>query len=344
MMLSATNSKNEILYSNPTKKIMIGIWNNYFNVSVSISSTTYKVPSDFYDGNLKHLVVVFNESVTDFEIYVNGQKLTETVGTDYWSQAIGDDSYIGCRSGREYFEGTMYTLRVYNKVLTQEEILSSYNSDLNFIQKNSSQINRTDLVLEYIVKNNNKYRGSLSKVKDLTGNENDTNTLNRIGYLESRKGMIFNGINSYAVIDMKKDFSYPVSVEIVLSTKSHKNELIYTNPDKYIAIGIYENYFNVSAIYYSTTYKVPSDFYDGNLKHLVVAYNESATDFEIYLNGKKLTDTVGTDRWYQGIGSVSYIGRREYGNYFKGTIYELNLYDKVLSADEIQNNYRKINY
>lgn len=55
--------------------------------------------------------------------YADGNALSVYSGTDCWYLRSGG-TYIGCRtSGENYFSGVIYQIRVYNRILTEEEIL-----------------------------------------------------------------------------------------------------------------------------------------------------------------------------------------------------------------------------
>ena len=68
------------------------------------------------------------------------------------------------------------------------------------------------------------------------------------------------------------------------------------------------------------------------------------TDFEFYINGQKLDKNTSTDAWATDVGTISYLGRRQRGDYFKGIMYEFRIYNTILSENEIMENYKNIKY
>lgn len=85
--------------------------------------------------------------------------------------------------------------------------------------------------------------------------------------------------------------------------------------------------------------RIPDDFYNGERKHLIITYN-SATDFEVYIDGEKAEKVSDTYWWTLGsLSNSSYLGKRELSGYnpfhFSGVIYEFNIYEGLVSEAEI---------
>lgn len=124
-----------------------------FKVSTSNGAERPGIPnSDLVAGEWIHLVGVYDG--TNAMIYLNGEKkdshaLTGTVKT-------GQTAYLG-RTGATYFEGCMDQIEVYNRALTEEEILEKYNGTktdpipLNpgVVTLESATVNETDVTLTW---------------------------------------------------------------------------------------------------------------------------------------------------------------------------------------------------
>lgn len=63
--------------------------------------------------------------MTDFELYVNGEKINKNTFTDSWNNSIGTVPYLGKRNGRDYFKGTIYNFKIYNVILSEDEIIKN---------------------------------------------------------------------------------------------------------------------------------------------------------------------------------------------------------------------------
>ena len=66
---------------------------------------------------------------------------------------------------------------------------------------------------------------------------------------------------------------------------------------------------------------------------LVTVYDKDNVKYQVYLDGSLIKET--TDISSKGIKTCKYIGNTEGSNSFLGKIYELSLYDKALTAEEI---------
>ena len=66
---------------------------------------------------------------------------------------------------------------------------------------------------------------------------------------------------------------------------------------------------------------------------LATVYDKNNAKYQIYLDGSLVKET--TELVNSGIKTCKYIGNTEGSNSFLGKIYELSLYDKALTAEEI---------
>ena len=316
-----TETTRAIIFTEPESKTAFGIWDDFFSCTLSTDSQTVPIPDDFFDGTLKHIVLEFN-SLTDFELYINGTKLSQNTSTDGW-YSYDLTPCIGKRGSGCYFNGTLYTFKIYNRLLEEAELLSTQN--------------RTDLVLEYIIKNNPKYM--CTELNDLTQNNNYANC-NNVIYNNEKKGIVFNGESSYADLDIQQELTFPLTYEFAIKTSAqNKNSVIFVEPNTQTAFGMWDDYFMCTLIKYTQTVSIPDDFYDGTLKYIVLKYN-TLTDFELYINGQKLSRNNSNDAWQGSIDSAR-IGCRDNRNYFNGILYEFNIYKGALTENQITKNYKK---
>ena len=342
---STKSSQTELFYIEPNLGISFGTWNgNYFICTVNTARQVIPIPSDFYDGGLKHIVVKYN-SLDDFEVYINGEKQEKTTGTDYFNSDGDGTFYIGKRARGNFFKGTLYDFRIYNKILSENEMMVSYNNDKSFLENNGTAMNRENVVLEYTIKNNesNVYtKFKTNKIVDLSNNSNNA-TAHDITYYDNKDGGLFNGTSSYVNVNKKDELTFPITVEMVIQTSTDigQTELFYMEPNLRICFGNWiGEYFICTVNTSKQVIPIPADFYNGELKHIVLTYN-SLDDFEIYINGEKQEKLVEADYFNSDGDETFYIGKRARGNFFKGVFYEFNMYSKILDEDKIQSNYEK---
>lgn len=133
-LLQFDSSKNQIVFfENYSPRIVCGYWNTYF-VGRYKGDKTF--PYDFSElTNKVNLLTICYENEDAMTIYVNGVKLEEQDKTSSWNTSTFTGTYIGRRSYKDSdkFQGNMYRIRIYDRILTQEEILLNYTADTEFI-------------------------------------------------------------------------------------------------------------------------------------------------------------------------------------------------------------------
>ena len=230
-------------------------------------------------------------------------------------------------------------MRIYNKVLSQEDVTNSYNADKRSIENNENNISRNNLVLEYSVNNSNKFE--LKSITDVKGNikaDLYNVTLNDLG-----NGLEFNGSNSYAKIEsLSENLEFPLSLELTIEwpQKLSGYGVVFYEPNSGITFGIWDNYINVTIGEKSNLIEVPADFYSKGVKNIIINYT-SLTDYKMYINGNEIPQLTTKDRWLKYSSPIIIGSRAGSYDYFKGTLYELKIYNKILKNNEINSEYQK---
>ena len=101
------------------------------------------------DGNFHTITVTYN-STNLASLYFDGVLKPSTTYSSAWTMT--NISSIGNRFNSRYdgaFKGTLYAVRFYNDILSQSDIVASYNSDKNYVLNNTAQITRNNLACEY---------------------------------------------------------------------------------------------------------------------------------------------------------------------------------------------------
>ena len=80
---------------------------NYYTLSIP-SNTPYSISLNLNNG------------------LFNGNSVSKASSTDYWNNS---NFWIGRRAGGTYFKGEIYSIRLYNRKLSQEEQLFNFNID-----------------------------------------------------------------------------------------------------------------------------------------------------------------------------------------------------------------------
>ena len=123
---SSTTNQSQMLYFGSTNEpIMVTTYNDKIIVTKS-RNYTYQMPSNMFDGN-KHKIIV-SYSNGNYDTYFDGTKLNKLSNMDYWSNQDGN-SYIGRRNNGYYYKGVFYSLKVYNRAISEEEIEDTISSE-----------------------------------------------------------------------------------------------------------------------------------------------------------------------------------------------------------------------
>ena len=128
VLVNPSNSNNSVIYSgSQNEKISLGVYNGYLIATNQESRyQTFELPTNYSDGSIKSLVVTYKDN--NYEIYYNGYKLNKRSNTDYWG--ANENTYIGQdSSGNNKFSGKIYSVRIYNKALSDAEVIKNYNVD-----------------------------------------------------------------------------------------------------------------------------------------------------------------------------------------------------------------------
>ena len=234
------------------------------------------------------------------------------------------------------FDGRFGIMRVYNKALTDAEVLSNYNSTLSTIPN----LTTDGLLLQLDANNSTSYTGSGTTVFDLTNSYNHTmtgatfTTLNGVKCFDCTTGNNRVVVNGTGPTLPTTGYTY-ITWARLINNNSGFRTLLYTNSPKYTPITI-PNGTNTLG-YWDTAFR--SSTYDLTsivgiwVQYTVVGDNSSQT---FYINGLQVGNSIsygsgGTTHWGWGNNDLA-------GQPF-GHIANLYLYNRKLSLNEIQQQY-----
>ncbi len=266
------------------------------------------------DDNLWHHVACVKDGTSSLKLYIDGQ-LTNTDSSISANTTIANDDpfYVGIDGDgtSNPWEGFIDETKVYRVALTADEINMQFVGGGNIQVRDDYKSYLTDGLVGYW------------KLDETSGNAADSSgngyTLTNNGVTTYVNGKYGNGSEHV-----------PASTQYFSTASTISNISVvsfWVNPDSTT-----NNYFNLTSTQYVTSSS-------GTL---------SATGFTgtFYVNGTAST-TVVADTWQHVVVVLSspinadafYMGRAG-SNYFDGTIDEVRLFNKTLSAQEIQNLYQ----
>lgn len=243
------------------------------------------------------------------------------------------------QGGNIYPNCNIYSVKVYNRVLTQSEILQNYYAGLQrFIPTDS-------LILSLDAQNPNRRISNPTIAYDVSGNGYDGAMMNGLTFsTDGQTSFSFDGVNDYIDIGTKalllpqslsinlwfKISSYPSSSQFIIRSRTYGwgisitgnsiSSMLYTSASNQIV----SNNVNISLNVYN---------------HVAITY--TASTFCMYLNGVQVyTTTSPTNSIYYVNGYVA-IGRDadSAGSYFTGNISTLQIHSRALTTTEVSTIY-----
>jgi len=158
-------------------------------------------------------------------------------------------------------------------------------------------------------------------------------------------GLQFDGTDDYVKILHSDSLSITdeITIEVRIKTDQEKNMYIITKGDwgdDSGSYGLMLRESNIIRFYYCDNkyveFVAPQSYYDNNFHHIVWTFDWSNTDVELYMDG----NFVDSENALNNLAINSYdlyIGMRDDGDYqFKGIIASVRIYNRALSAEEIQ--------
>ena len=219
----------------------------------------------------------------------------------------------------------------------------------------SPKIITDGLVLALDAGNTKSYPGSGTTWTDLSGNGNTGTLVNGVGFDGGNGGSLsFDGVNDYITLGensfISTDFTYEVWFDLTATTKErYLISLGYDNASSFLCFVIDReqqqnaiNFIFRDSNNVNTTYYWNSNLSSGTKYHLCLTRSGSSNI--AYLNGvQAFTFTDGTpigENLKYEIGWAT--DRNKTTAYHEGNIYETRLYNRALTASEIQQNFNAL--
>jgi hypothetical protein len=211
------------------------------------------------------------------------------------------------------------------------------------------------LVLHLDAANDKSYPGTGTTWSDLSGNGNNGTLVNGVGYSSDNKGsMTFDGVNDYVVTDRipgtgtsTSSVSWCIwtkpagSSGNIMSMSSANPQGSWNMPPIAASGGKFRGKI------WANNYLLSESYTQGNWYYVCLVYNYSATVGEryqrLYVNGEQAAEQTGISYGASGSNNFLFFGQANPGadntGYYSGEIGLSHVYNKGLSASEIQQNF-----
>ncbi|MHA2101440.1 MAG: LamG domain-containing protein, partial [Candidatus Kariarchaeaceae archaeon] len=287
--------------------------------------------------NWYHVVSVIDPS-EGMKLYINGILQDDIDNTSTEPMAVrAEYSAIGRwgNSDNRYFHGKIDDVRIYDKALTEEEVLSLYHEN--------GWTGDEGLIAYYPFNGN---------ANDESGNNHNGTVYEAVlspdRFGNPQSAYSFDGIDDYiSTFEFSEDL---FSISYWIKTQISKSQYPFSNiTNAYDGIGMYTNSGGVAFASGGDVWGVISTLAFGSLDdnqwhHIVGIYDHTNNSIKIYIdNTYKLEESFSSFNY----SSTLFIGKRgsltgDFGHHFDGSIDDFKIYNYALSESEIHQLYPKM--
>jgi hypothetical protein len=204
------------------------------------------------------------------------------------------------------------------------------------------------LVLALDAGNPKSYPGSGTTWTDLSGNGNNGTLVNGVGYSGDNLGSLsFDGVNDYVTLGTKSiittDFCVDMWCRVTAATKEvyffsfgyfdSTSALLYRNGGSPYDLTVIYRVSNTNTSYLSNFPINQNTFYN-------ICWNRNGSTNTLYVNGISIYSFSNSTTLTSGIYDIGWATTRNKSTaYYQGNIYTTKLYNRALTAQEIQQNF-----
>jgi hypothetical protein len=349
-----------ILASSPQYYISYGMlyrWTT--NTVLFVQSQNGEIISANAPAN-KYVNAVYTYDGTNTKLYIDGV-LASTVPYTTDPQYFGSGNRNlrlgawGHPGYERYFNGIIGQTLIYNRVLSATEILQNYNATKKKYDPDENIVTN-GLVLHIDPSKNTSYPGTGNTIYDLSGSGNTGTLVSSPTFSSFNSGsLVFNG-NSYitrsSALNTGQNFS--VTAWIYPTALSQRNAIVgngypYSTDSGWL-FNICNNNFS---LYQALMMSIGQDnvliisnsyvFQLNKWSHIACSVSGGGSSVKFYVNGVETSYgfTSGSGRTISYAANEFHVGMRHSSTTerFAGNISGVQIYNKTLSAQEIQQNY-----
>lgn len=253
--------------------------------------------------------------------------------------------YIG--SGAEIMKGKVYAIRLYNRALTDDELLKNYNLDVKrFLKFGYNTDSNTKLWLDGINNNGLDVEHSDTLVNgwvDLSGNCDPTPLGTGNSVLDNcvQSNGTVKGIMTVPTLD-PINFTGDLTLEIVFKRASGNTNAVIFGRDYKKSYYVNTANTNLTSWLSNVSITLANTIPNGQKRSVQVVFENSTGLRKIYINGQLLLSNVQTAKLQTTTSLITLFG---YSNsaFLQGNLYAARLHNKALTAEELLQNYNTDN-
>ena len=294
------------------------------------------------DNTIHQIIATYNSEESKLYLYIDGKLNNSEVvenNLTYPDLNFNIGRWVGGQS--QYYKGNIYNVLVYNKYLSNEEILNNYKVDNQKYLLNVEQKDDGQLLLYYDAKNNlgDSHSTETQEWKNLATDSN--NGILNGNPTWNNESLYFDGTDDYIDcgqinLENNHSFTYECTISYTDSQKSKTIVGAYGLRDG-SSLGIDDNssdYLKFHLNNYSLQrINSTKTLNDGKVHNIIATYKNDK--LILYIDGK-LDGSLYVPKGLTYSNLNVNIGRWIVGQqYYKGNIYSVKVYNKYLTKDEI---------
>jgi hypothetical protein len=320
-----------------------GFGGNFFNGSTSYEQ--WATPVLFETNANQWLMLTARLNGTSGDTFVNkNQSRPTTTGISYSNMPITSIGNIRL-SNSFYYGGNLGLVLYYNRALTDNEIIQTYNAYQNRFNL-PGDIVTNGLVLNLDTAYYNSYPRSGTTWSDLSGSGNNGTLINGPTYVVTgaSSSIQFDGVDDYVSISGLTLSTYSLNITFNSSLNDNDIRLIgsMTNAGGITSLTVsVGNVLNTLSVWQESSQWVAISEITTNTNYILSIVSDQVTNTtKCYLNGifvKTITNSISINS--VGIGQPY---RFVNGDYFSGKVYTCQMYNRALSESEIQQNFNAL--
>ena len=332
--------------------------NNVFFISAGTlyggvgGSFTLVSSASFPTSVWKHVALTFSDSTNTMGLYINGALVNENtnVTQTYTSETLRIGSHVSGGTPTSFWNGRIAQVRIYNSVLTAENLLSNFNAT-----KGNYLIATANQVLQYNPFDTLSYPGTGTTLSNLAG-AGLSGTMSNITYTSPY--FSFNGTTSQVSIADNAslepgsgDWSVEIWLRFSIITGKTRTYLSKTNNNGGATDWGYGLRANpTTSVTYlevgngTTSVTSPTTSVTSNVWYQIVGVwtNVALNSIALYKNGAFVGSNTHSFASIRDTSNALYIGNyngNEFAQQFQGDIGIVRMYNRAIPASEVLNNY-----
>lgn len=299
------------------------------------------------DNTIHQIIATYNSEESKLYLYIDGKLNNSEVvenNLTYPGFNFNIGRWVGGQS--QYYKGNIYNVLIYNKYLSNEEILNNYKVDNQRYLLNVEQKDNGQLLLYYDAKSNlgDSHSTETQEWKNLASSSNNGMLYGNPTW--NNESLYFDGTDDYIdcgeiFLENNHSFTYECTISYTDSQKSKTIVGAYGLRDG-SSLGIDDNAADYLKFhlnnYDSQRINSTKTLNDGKVHNIIATYKNDK--LILYIDGK-LDGSLYVPKGLTYSNLNVNIGRWIVGQqYYKGNIYSVKVYNKYLTKDEAFEDYQ----